>query len=103
MRRTIFFFLGIIIPLYAFPVLASGSWVAQESGTIQSLHAIAKTDGTLVAGGNTGYFIRSTDAGATWSRVSQFSSAWWQDLEVEPDGDVVAVGDVGSYAFSSDG
>jgi photosystem II stability/assembly factor-like uncharacterized protein len=82
-------------------VLASSSWIEQDSGTLQSLRAIAKTDGTLIAGGNTGYLMRSIDEGQTWSRIEQFSSTWWHDLEMEPDGDVVAVGDGGSYAVSS--
>jgi photosystem II stability/assembly factor-like uncharacterized protein len=92
-----------LVVLVTFVTPASASWVQQDHGTLQSLRAIAKTDGALVAGGNTGFIMRSTDDGETWAKLSQFSNVWWQDMETEQDNDVVAVGDGGSYAVSSDG
>lgn len=100
-----FFFPLTLLSLLTFlpiPVRASSMWVEQDHGTMQSVHSIVKAGESLIAVGNSGYMMRSTDGGETWALMSKVSSSWWQDVVVEPDGDVVAVGESGTYATSAD-
>lgn len=82
--------------------LAQNEWIEQETGTMQSVRGITKTEDMLVAVGNSGSIMTSPDDGETWLLNTHISGAWWHDVTTEVDGDVVAVGESGTYAESSD-
>lgn len=96
----IFSFL-IVLAVLAFPAAASSSWIEQDHGTMQSVRGVVKAGDVLIAVGNSGYMMRSSDEGVTWSLTDRISSAWWHDVTLESDGDVVAVGESGTYSTSS--
>ncbi|MBI5794677.1 hypothetical protein HZA87_06415 [Candidatus Uhrbacteria bacterium] len=100
------FFISVLLfgfyVLYAFPALASGTWVEQDHGTMQTVRGIVKAGDTLIAVGNSSYVMRSFDEGTSWVLSNKISNVWWQDVTLESDGDVVVVGDSGVYASSSD-
>ncbi len=91
----------VLFGIYAFSAHASSTWIEQDHGTMQSVRGIVKAGDTLVAVGNSGYMMTSSDDGETWTLSSRISSAWWHDVSLESDGDVVAVGESGTYATST--
>lgn len=95
------FFLTFLVFL-ALPASASSLWTVQDDDTIQSIRGIAGNEEAIVAVGNTGNRMRSTDDGATWTLLSNTGSAWWHDVVVAANGDFLAVGESGVYASSQD-
>ena len=84
---------------FALPV--SAAWMQKDLGTIQSLRGIAQSGDALIAAGNTGTILRSSDAGETWSVIDKNASVFWQD--VEADGQTVrVVGEGGTMRESTD-
>ncbi|MBI4435256.1 hypothetical protein HY630_01150 [Candidatus Uhrbacteria bacterium] len=89
-----------LLALLALPTHASTTWSVQDHGTMQSLRGIVGSDTVLIAVGNSGNIMRSTDDGETWALVSSPSTVWWHDVSVAANGDLYAVGDSGTYATS---
>ncbi|TAL49898.1 hypothetical protein EPN81_04280 [Patescibacteria group bacterium] len=100
MRSRLFFLL--ILLLLPLSIRAETTWTVQDDGTMQSIRGITGSGDVLVAVGNTGNRMRSTDAGATWTLLSSSGSVWWHDVDVAANGDFLAVGESGAYAYSED-
>lgn len=88
--------------VFGFPVLASSTWTIQDNGTMQSIRGITGDGDVLVAVGNTGNRMRSTDGGVSWILLSSAGSVWWHDVDVAADGDFLSVGESGAYGISED-
>ncbi|KKW32896.1 MAG: hypothetical protein UY76_C0014G0009, partial [Candidatus Uhrbacteria bacterium GW2011_GWA2_52_8d] len=100
-----FFNLSMLIlfcSLFAFPIRAATTWTVQDDGTMQSVRGITGSGDVLVAVGNTGNRMRSTDAGVSWSLLANSGSVWWHDVDPAANGDFLAVGESGAYAYSDD-
>lgn len=97
--RILFVLLAVVIAL---PASASSTWVLQDDGTMQSIRGITGNGNSLVAVGNTGNRMRSTDGGTTWTLLSSTGSVWWHDVTTDSGGNLLAVGESGAYASSSD-
>ncbi len=96
------FLLLLVLLLLPLPIRSATTWTVQDDGTMQSVRGITGSGDVLVAVGNSGYMMRSTDSGNTWTRLVSFSNVWWHDVIVDASSDVVAVGESGVYAFSQD-
>lgn len=83
-------------------VSASETWTQKEYGNMQSVRGLAQDGDVLIAVGNSGYMMRSSDAGSTWNVLDRISSVWWHDVVQQPNGVFVTVGESGTYATSSD-
>lgn len=92
-------FLLVLPPL---SVSASSTWTVQDDGTMQSIRGITGSQDVLVAVGNTGNRMRSTDGGVTWTLLSSAGNIWWHDVDVASNGDFLSVGESGAYAYSQD-
>jgi photosystem II stability/assembly factor-like uncharacterized protein len=58
--------------------------------------------GLILAAGQLGTILRSTDAGATWSAITTGTSAWLFGLAIPPGERCIAVGTPGAILTSSD-
>ena len=90
---------------YAAPASASsGSWTAATSGVSQHLLSIASDQsGTVVAVGNSGTIIRSTDHGVNWSTGTSGVTSHLRSVAYSGDLGFVICGDSGVVLTSSDG
>lgn len=68
--------------LFVLPVHAGGSWSQKDLGTIQGLRAVTVVGDQVIAVGNTGKIIASSDAGDSWSVIDDNASVYWRDIEV---------------------
>lgn len=97
--KRILFSSFLLFVLSVIPV--SAAWTQKDLGTVQSLRGIAQSGDALIAAGNTGNILRSSDLGETWSVIDQNASVFWQD--VEADGQTVrVVGENGAMRESTD-
>lgn len=99
--RNLFILLALFI-FSVLPVSAAETWIVQDDGTLQSIRGITGNGDVLVAVGNTGNRMRSTDDGATWTLLSSAGNVWWHDVDVASNGDFLSVGESGVYATSED-
>lgn len=84
------------------PMAASAaSWTQVEEGSLQSIRAITSTQNALMAAGNSGYTMHSTDGGETWIVPEKSASVWWYDA-VTKDQTISMVGASGAYVTSED-
>lgn len=88
-----------ILALPVFPVLAA--WEQKDLGTVQSLRGITQAGDALIAVGNSGNILRSTDGGGTWIVVDKNASVFWQDVAVSG-GTVWVMGEGGATRQSTD-
>jgi photosystem II stability/assembly factor-like uncharacterized protein len=89
-----------VIALMPMAALAA-SWTQVEEGSLQSIRAITSTQDALVAAGNSGYTMHSTDGGETWVVPEKSASVWWNDA-VSKNETIYMVGASGAYVTSED-
>lgn len=99
--RSLLILLALLI-YSVLPVSAAQTWTQQDDGAMRSIRGIIGKGDVIVAVGDIGNRMRSTDAGATWSLLANSGSAWWHGVDIEADGDFVSVGENGVYAYSQD-
>ena len=88
-----------LLALFVAPVHAAGSWVQKESGTIQSFQGLTQSGTTIVAVGNGGGIVYSSD-GSTWNLSIKTFEGWLNAVE-QNGSTVYAVGDSGVLLTSS--
>ncbi len=99
-----FTFVALLALLIAIPsALFAAEWVEKDDGTIQSYRSITASNGNLIATGNSGKIVYSSDEGETWTEAENTPSVWMYDLITKSDGTAAAVGESGIYIESEDG
>ena len=101
MKRSIVF-LAMIVALSVPVSVLAGDWMVQETGSMSSVRGVAFDGDALVAVGNTGNKMYSTNEGETWMLADKTASVWWYDLVLDETGAFVAVGESGSMNVSDD-
>jgi photosystem II stability/assembly factor-like uncharacterized protein len=81
-------------------VLAAG-WELSSRGDIQALRSIIKSGDNLVAVGNTGKIITSTDGEAWEAPISQ-GNGWYYKVGLQTNGELLATGQDGIFVTSTD-
>jgi len=87
--------------LFTFPFSSFAAWQTSDLGTVQGLRGIARTGEILIAAGNNGNILRSTDGGTTWVVADKNAAIYWQDVDVNG-GTLRVVGEGGAMRESMD-
>jgi len=101
MKYISLFFSIFLVFLFVQPAHAA-TWASLSTGDAQSLRAMTQSGDVLVAVGNSGAIVRSTDQGKTWEKVFETTNVTFFDVSTFTDGRLIAIGSGGINMVSDD-